>query len=588
MIPVQVARGWIGTNALRRMEGGPMEANLWMQWSRQAELDPDKDAIVHWVDDRPGFRWRRGELLREAARAAAWLKGQGVKAGDVCALIIRHDPRFYPLYLGVVRLGAIPAVLAYPNARIHPDKYVDGLVGMSHRSGLDWVLTEKALEPVVGSLVTRPDSTVKGILLPLEEAWPTRPEDILGPLEVDPGSPCLLQHSSGTTGLQKGVILSHAAVLGHVQAYGEAVALQATDRVVSWLPLYHDMGMIAAFHLSLAAGVPLVQMDPFQWVSAPGLLFEAISQERGTLTWLPNFAYNILADRVHDDDLAKLRLDGMRLFVNCSEPVRKESHERFLERFADAGILPEMLSSCYAMAETTFATTQTQPGALARVVRADREELARGRVVPALTSSSARDCVSSGRPIRGCELFVVGEDGRDLGPGQVGELAIRSEWMFDGYRNNPEETRRCLRSSRYHTGDYGFTLDGEWFVIGRKKDIIIVAGKNLYPEDVEDALLGVEGVLPGRVVAFGMEDAESGTEGVTVVAETEFLGEAERKALQRAIVKAGMAVDVTISKVFLVPPRWLIKSSAGKPSRKANKQRVLEELLSAKEAAHDF
>jgi len=565
-----------------------MEANLWMQWSRLAEQDPARDAIIHWVDDRADFRWRRDDLLREATQAAAWLKERGVKAGDVCALIIRHEPRFYPLYIGVVRLAAIPAVLAYPNARIHPDKYVDGLVGMSRRSGLDWVLTEQALEPVVGSLVSRPDSSVKGILLPLEGEWPVHPEDSLEPLEVDPRSPCLLQHSSGTTGLQKGVVLSHTAVLGHVQAYAEAVNLQPTDRVVSWLPLYHDMGMIAAFHLSLAAGIPLVQMDPFQWVSAPGLLFEAISREGGTLTWLPNFAYNILADRVHGDDLAAVRLDGMRLFVNCSEPVRSESHQRFLDHFAIAGARPSMLGACYAMAETTFAATQTEPGVPAKVLHVDRDQLARGRVVPAAANGSTRTCVSSGQPIRGCDLFVVGDDGAILGPGQVGELVIQSEWMFDGYRNNPEDTRQSLRSNQYFTGDYGFTLGGEWFVIGRKKDIIIVAGKNLYPEDVEDALLGVQGVLPGRVVAFGLDDGTTGTEEVAVVAETEFRGEKERKALKRAILMAGMAVDVTISKVFLVDPRWLIKSSAGKPSRKANKQRVLDELLTTPRETHDL
>jgi len=565
-----------------------MEASLWMQWSHLAGQDPAKDAIIHWVDDRPDFRWRRGELLREASRAAAWLQQSGVRAGDVCALIIRHHPRFYPLYLGVVRLGAIPAVLAYPNARIHPDKYVDGLVGMSRRSGLDWVLTEEGLVPLVGGLVSRPESSVRGILLPFEEDWPSDPKATLEPLDVDPGSPCLLQHSSGTTGLQKGVVLSHAAVLGHVQAYAEAVALEAADRVVSWLPLYHDMGMIAAFHLSLAAGVPLVQMDPFQWVAAPGLLFEAIAQEGGTLAWLPNFAYSILAGRVHDEELAAVRLDGMRLFINCSEPVRAESHQRFLERFRHAGARSGMLSACYAMAETTFAATQTSPGAQARVLHVDREELGRGRAVPVAPGPAARACVSSGRPIQGCELFVVGETGDDLGPGQVGELAVKSDWMFDGYRNNPEDTERSLRAGRYSTGDYGFTLDGEWFVIGRKKDIIIVAGKNLYPEDIEDALLGVAGVLPGRVVAFGLEDAASGTEAVAVVAETGLEGERERKQLTRAIVKAGMAVDVTIAKVFLVPPRWLIKSSAGKPSRKANRQRVLDELLAAREAAHDL
>jgi acyl-CoA synthetase (AMP-forming)/AMP-acid ligase II len=564
-----------------------MELNLWQQWARLAEQAPDREAICHWQEDRPEVRWRRAELLREATRAAAWLQSRGVRPGAVCALIIRHHPRFYPLYLGVVRLGAIPAVLAPPNARIHPDKYVDGLEGMSRRSGLDWVLTEGDLEPVVGALVSRPGSTVRGLLLPLEGDWPDGPEGSLALPPIDPAAPCLLQHSSGTTGLQKGVVLSHAAVLGHVRAYAEAIDLRPTDRVVSWLPLYHDMGLIAAFHLALALGVPLVQLDPFQWVLAPGLLFEAIAREAGTLAWMPNFAYNLLVDRVHDADLAGLRLDHLRLLINCSEPVRSDSHLRFLARFGAAGVRPGMLGACYAMAETTFAATQTAPGVPPREVRVDREALAQGRVVPD-SGPGARICVSSGRPLPGCRLELVAEDGSELGPGRVGEVVIQSPWLFDGYRGHPEATDRVLHGPRYRTGDTGFTLDGEWFIIGRNKDLLIVAGKNLYPEDIEDALLGVAGVLPGRVVAFGLDDAATGTEGVAVLAETGVQGGPARRALRLAIVQAGMAVDVTLIRVFLVPPRWLIKSSAGKPSRNANKQRILDAPRLAEEAAHDL
>jgi acyl-CoA synthetase (AMP-forming)/AMP-acid ligase II len=149
--------------------------------------------------------------------------------------------------------------------------------------------------------------------------------------------------------------------------------------------------------------------------------------------------------------------------------------------------------------------------------------------------------------------------------------------MFSEYRNNEEDTKLALRQGWYFTGDYGFTLEGEWFVVGRKKDIIVVAGKNLFPEDIEDAVSGVPGVLPGRVVAFGVDNEETGTEDVCIAAEVELQGETERKALQLAVQKAGMRIDITIARVYLVPPRWLIKSSAGKPSRKANRQRILDD-----------
>jgi acyl-CoA synthetase (AMP-forming)/AMP-acid ligase II len=556
-----------------------MKENLWDQWLHHAEAIPDQVAVVHWVDDRPTHRWTWRELLRQAEEAAGWLRSQGVGPGEVCALIIRHDPRFFPLYLGVVRLAAIPAVLAYPNNRIHPQKYVDGLLGMSRRSGLDWVLTEEALEPVVKDLVSRPGSSIRGVCLPLAQPWAGHGGQLPPWTGVDPQSPCLLQHSSGTTGLQKGVVLSHAAVLGHVEAYARAVALTPADRIVSWLPLYHDMGMIAAFHMPLAMGLTQVQMDPFQWVAAPGLLFEAIAQEKGTLAWLPNFAFNLLADRVHEEDVAHLRMDSMRLFINCSEPVRFDSHQRFLERFAAQGVRPEALSACYAMAETTFAATQTAPGRPPTVIHVDREALADGFVKVVEAGPAGRSCVSSGSPIQGVSVDALGDDGQPLSEGRVGELAIRSEWLFDGYRNKPEDTAKALRGGRYFTGDLGFALLGEWFIIGRKKDIIIVAGKNLYPEDIEDALLAVEGVLPGRAVAFGRLDPASGTEEVWVVAETAVEEEQARRTLRMAIRRAGMAIDATIAKVFLVPQRWLMKSSAGKPSRQANKQRALDEFF---------
>jgi fatty-acyl-CoA synthase len=481
--------------------------------------------------------------------------------------------------MAVASLGAIPAVLAYPNSRLHPDKFRAGLTGMSRQSGLDWVLTERELEEAIARLVAQPDGTVRGMLFPLE--WSeasTREGDGQPHLGSSPDAPCLLQHSSGTTGLQKAVVLSHRAVLEHVRRYGESIDIRPDDRVVSWLPLYHDMGLIAAFYLPLTLGLPVVQLDPFEWVAAPGLLLEAISKESATLSWLPNFAYNLMADRIRDDDLAEVRLDTIRMLINCSEPVRADSHEKFFQRFGRLGLRREALSACYAMAETTFAVTQSMPGAEAHQLTLDRDQLARNRVAPAEPASPARRCVSSGTPVSGTEIRIIDEAGVDLPDGRIGEIAIRSVSLFDGYRNNPRKTAEVLVGGWYLSGDYGFRHERELYVIGRKKDLLIVAGKNIYPEDIEDALAHVPGVLPGRVVAFGLEDMASGTEQVCVVAETAVDAPDEHRRLRLAVMRAGMDIDVTISRVYLAPPRWLIKSSAGKPSRQANKERAAAEL----------
>ena len=531
---------------------------------------------MHWVAGEPPFRWRWGALLDHSSRLSDCLSEAGLRAGHVCALIFRHHKYFYPIYLAVTALGAIPAVLAYPNNRLHPDKFRAGLEGMSRRSGLDWVLTEHELEDGIVPLLTRRGSTVRGILFPLDWAEDSnRGGSNWSHPRSSPDGPCLLQHSSGTTGLQKAVVLSHRAILEHVHRYGAAIDLRLGDKIVSWLPLYHDMGLIAAFYLPLTLGIPLIQLDPFEWVSAPLILLDAISKEAATLSWLPNFAYNLMADRIREDDVADIRLDTIRMFINCSEPVRADSHEKFYQRFRSLGLKREALAACYAMAETTFAVTQTAPGVEARQLVIDREQLARNHIAPAKSPTSVRRCVSSGAPISGCEIKIFDESGVDLSEDRVGEIGIRSASLFDGYRNNPQKTAEVLVDGWYLSGDYGFRHQDELYIIGRRKDMLIVAGKNIYPEDIEDALGRLAGVLPGRVVAFGLEDETSGTEQICVIAETALDRVLERRQLRFAIMRAGMEIDVTISRVYLAPPRWLIKSSAGKPSRQANKERAM-------------
>jgi acyl-CoA synthetase (AMP-forming)/AMP-acid ligase II len=554
---------------------------LWSKWIANAEKFPEKEAIVHWRAGEEPYRWTFSSLISSAINFSFLLNERGIKRGEVCALIIRHNPDFYPLYMALSNLGAIPAVLAYPNPRLHPDKFRQGIEGMSQRSGLDWILTEIALEPIIRPLVDKKGSTIKGLHFPLD--W----EKCLDPdtdfhnkiygihKNTKSTDPFLLQHSSGTTGLQKPVLLSHKAVLEHVRNYSRAIQLKEDDKVVSWLPLYHDMGLIAAFHLPLAFGITSIQIDPFEWVLVPSLLLEAITKEKSTVTWLPNFAYNMMADKILDEEIENISLESMRLFINCSEPIREESHSKFYSRFKPKGLRKNALSACYAMAETTYAVTQTEPGVNPVVLLAGRQEMSNGKIKITRIPESARACISSGKVIEGCQIKIVDEQGDELNDDKIGEIAIKSVSMFDGYRNYPEKTAEVLKEGWYYSGDYGFVHENEYYIIGRKKDIIIVAGNNIYPEDIEDAVSKVEGVIPGRAVAFGEEDPEIGSEQISVVAETNFFAPDDQKKLKLSIVKAGMEMDVSIRKIYLVPPRWLIKSSAGKPSRKANRERIL-------------
>jgi fatty-acyl-CoA synthase len=556
---------------------------MWGRWLMNAERQPSQDAIVHWLADGDPFRWTYAALVEAAEICAANLLENGIKPGEVCALIVRHDPRLYPLYLGCVRIGVIPAILAYPNARLHPDKFRQGLEGMSHRSGLDWILTERDLEPTIRPLignVGRTGSTIQGVQFPFEWDFHSRlgSEALARQSRIHDGisasDPLLLQHSSGTTGLQKPVLLSHTAVQEHISRYARTLKLNSQDKIVNWLPLYHDMGLIAAFHLPLALGIPTVQISPFEWVTFPSILLDAVSRELGTISWLPNFAFDMMATKVRDADLENIDLKSWRLIINCSEPIRDESHQKFRKRFHEFGLGETSISTCYAMAEATFAVTQSAPDSKPVVVCVNRAELAKGTASVGADESEGRLCVSSGSLIPGCDVRIVNDLGRDLPEGMVGEFAIRSVSLFDGYRNYPEKTAEVLRDGWYYSGDLGFKYGTDFFVIGRKKDIIIVAGNNIYPEDIESAIGTVSGVIPGRVVAFGEDDTKMGTECLCVMAETVIADASGQKQLRMDILKAGMAIDVSISSIYLVPPRFLIKSSSGKPSRQANKARA--------------
>jgi acyl-CoA synthetase (AMP-forming)/AMP-acid ligase II len=565
-----------------------IEANsktLWNRWEYFARTQPDKTAIVNWQTDGVSFRWNYKQLLKMADRYSARLKQIGVKKGDVCAIVIRHNSLFYPLYLGIAGIGALPAVLAYPNPRLHHEKFQKGLIGMSERSGLNWIFTERELERIIRPLIINRGKVNSGLLFPLD--WELKESVKLKELEelkqirnsIDENDPMLLQHSSGTTGLQKPIVLSHKAILEHVGNYGKAIQISSGDVVASWLPLYHDMGLIASFHLSLASGITTIQINPFEWVLAPSILLDVITAEKATLTWLPNFAYNLMADKIKKEEMEKASLESLRMAVNCSETIRAESHEKFYRKFKNYGLHQNTLGTMYAMAETTLSVTQSKPGKRSAEISVDKNALAQGYVNISDNQAKSKICVSSGKPINECQMKIVNERKEVVSGERVGEIIVKSASMFQGYRNYPEKTDEVFdRRGWFYTGDLGFVYDGELYVIGRIKDVIIVAGNNIYPEDIEDRLNKVENVIPGRVIAFGEEDELLGTEQVSVVAETKHDNEIQLKKLRMDIIEAGMSLNVNINGVYLVPPRWLIKSSSGKPSRRTNKQRIMDNI----------
>jgi acyl-CoA synthetase (AMP-forming)/AMP-acid ligase II len=528
---------------------------------------PDgRPAIVYVATDADPVTVTRADFHRTVRATAAALHDVGIRPGDL--VIIAHTQNLESIYLfwGCLLVGAVPSMFPTLTEKLDPDVYMGSMAELVRLSAVAAVLTTDEFAPALRAAVAAP---VFGTLPPGDGAAFT-------PRPPDPAAVAFLQHSSGTTGLQKGVALSHTAVLNQIAAYSEAIAPTGEDVVVSWLPLYHDMGLIAGFLLPLLQGVPLVLMSPFDWVRHPALLLRAIHDHRGTLCWLPNFAYNHCARRVRVRDSEGLSLASMRAFINCSEPVRHDSHALFRERFAANGVTDAMLGVSYAMAENVFAVTQTPPGRPATLDVIDGAALLSDDVArPAAPDSpTAQTRVSCGPPLPGTAVRVLAGDA-DLPDRTVGELAIRSDYLLSGYYRRPD-LQPFTPDGWFRTGDLGYVAEGEVYVIGRSKDLIINAGKNVYPQDIEAAVNEVPGVHAGRAVAFGVPDEREGTELIAVVAEVRTEDTAERQAISRAIrQEVARRSAVTVTFVELVGPKWLLKTSSGKIARGANREKWL-------------
>lgn len=530
-------------------------------------------AIIYLETEKTPIVITREIFRRQILDTAAGFAALGVRAGDL--IVIAHTQNLESIYAfwGALALRAVPSMFPTLTEKLDPSIYMRNMTELTRASGVSAVLTTDEFAPVL-----RPHLACK--VIGSSEMYGHSLPPILDSTVHKPDEVAFLQHSSGTTGLQKGVALSHAAVLNQISAYSEAIHLVESDVIVSWLPLYHDMGLIAGFLLPLIQGVPLVLMSPFDWVSHPALLLDAIHEHRGTLCWQPNFAYNHCARRIRARDIHGLSIASMRMFINCSEPVRHDSHQLFLERFAEYGARPEMLGVSYAMAENTFAVTQTFPARPPNLDVIDSIELETAGHARAVSPDfpTAQVRVSCGSAIPGTRIRIIDEMGLPVADRQVGEIAIQSDCLLTGYYNRPD-LNPFDNEGWYLTGDLGYLVAGDLFVAGRRKDLIINAGKNIYPADIEAIINNVPGVKAGRAVVFGVSDEREGTELLAAVVEVPNLNDEERHDVNRLIrMEVARQAMVTLSYVHLVGAKWLIKTSSGKISRGANREKWLAEM----------
>jgi acyl-CoA synthetase (AMP-forming)/AMP-acid ligase II len=494
---------------------------------------------------------------------AANFRAAGVVGGDTIFIMAGTGAKPVAAFLGAMLIGAVPSMMPPLSPRQDP-----GLYWQSHSHLIDHV------KPVL--ILAEGDTFLEGRkrlgrdLIDVEamnldvvyEGEPTRDDRI-----------AFLQHSSGTTAIKKGVPISHAAASLQLQLYGERIAVSPSDVVISWLPLYHDMGLVACFLLSLFFRLPLVLIDPFAWVLNPRSLLDAIASHHGTLAWMPNFAFNHIAHMVEGE---RFDLSSLRMLINCSEPCRPESMQRLQDVLAPSGIATEALKVCYAMAETVFAVSQQRPTEIPRIVEVDRRVLEEQGVV---VDGNDLRLVSAGTPLSGVQFRIVDESSADLPERRVGEILVAAPFLFSGYNGLPAETARKLAGGFYRTGDRGFVLDGEIYVIGRLDDVVIVNGRKLDANEVEHALAGVEGLHKGRAVAFPVWAAQTGSHGLAVIFEADVSEVAVHQELATRIrerVYGNFAIAPSI--VEARPPGWIVKTTSGKISRLQNKKKFLAEV----------
>ena len=511
------------------------------------------------------------DLDRAARSVAQALTAHGVTPGKTVAIMLPTSQEYLATFAGIVLTGSVPVPI-YPPAR--PSQLEDHL--RRHTRILDAARAE--------FLVTVPEARMPARLL---RSHVQSLRDVLTPAElqgdpdafvdpvIDPNDTAFVQFTSGSTGQPKGVVLTHQNIIANIRAMGIAIDASSTDVFVSWLPLYHDMGLIGAWLGSLYFAMQAVLMSPLTFLARPQRWLWAIHNHRATISAAPNFAYELCLSKVADSAVEGLDLSTWRRAFNGAEPVSPGTVRRFCERFASYGFRQQAMAPVYGLAEAAvgLAFPPLESGAV--IDRIDRDTFVRGgRAEPAAPDDpNALEFVACGRPLHGYDVRVVGPTGTEAGEREEGRLEFRGPSATTGYLGNPVATAALFDGDWLDSGDLAYVAGADIFLTGRIKDVIIRGGRNIYPHEVEEAVGDIEGVRKGCVAVFGTADSTEGTEKLVVMAETRETGATAHEQMRAAIDTAindvlGMPAD----DVVLVPPRTVLKTSSGKIRRAASRE----------------
>lgn len=595
-------------------EGVPMAETLLDVLRHRARTDAARPHLFFYDGDTQRDPVTFGSLYEKASSVAHALAGRGIAPGDRVALMLPTSLEFFYCFAGILLAGAVPVPIYPPFRADRIAEYAARQTAILASAGVRLLITfERAAS--VARLLAPKVPTLTGVVeaaqLVAEKIEPLSP----GVLPVAPAvrrgdDLAFLQYTSGSTGDPKGVMLTHANLLANIRAIGHSLGIRSDDVGTSWLPLYHDMGLIGAWMVPLYFGLPLVVLSPLDFLTRPARWLRIIHRHRGTLAAAPNFAYELCARKIADSEIEGLDLSSWRAALNGAETVQPETIERFAKRFAPYGFRPEAMLPVYGLAETALALAVPPVGRVPRVDTVERETFEReGRAVPVAVivespsesngqshAANAMRFVSVGPPVLGHEVRIVTAAGGDAGERKEGTVWFRGPSATRGYYNNPAATaglfpegiKNPANKNWLDSGDRAYWAEGELFITGRAKDIIIKAGRNLYPHEVETLAARVEGVRKGCVVAFGAADAgaragtatSTGTERLVVAAEVRdpslLRDPARRNALAQAIsqeVSAGLSIPP--DNIELLAPGSIPKTSSGKLRRSETKRLYL-------------
>jgi 1-acyl-sn-glycerol-3-phosphate acyltransferase len=543
---------------------------------------PDRLHVTVLEDERTVIgRWTYGELAKASRAIAGGLIERDIMPGDRVALMLPTGPDFFSTFFGVLYAGAIPVPIYPPMQRAQIEQYARQQAGILRNAGVRMLVTVPEglrLGSLLRGLVPTLTCTESAASLS------TNTSEIPLPQQAAGSATALIQYTSGSTGDPKGVVLSHLNLLANIRAIGRAIAASSTDVMVSWLPLYHDMGLIGAWLGCLYYGAPLYAMSPLAFLARPQTWLWAIHRYRGTISAAPNFAFELCLNKIEDSDLKGLELSSLRVVANGAEPVSVDTLRRFMHRFADYGFRLDAMAPVYGLAENAVAVTLPPPGRLPIIDRINRQALStRGIAEPAHSDNfHAIELVACGHPIPDHEVRIVDSVGREVGERQEGRVEFRGPSATSGYFENPVKTRELFHDGWLDTGDRGYMAGGDLFITGRIKDIIIRAGQHIAPHEIEEAVGAIPGLRKTGVAAFGVTDQASGTERVVVLAETEERDPSVQTNLRlRAQEVATHIVGGLPDEVVLVQPGTVPKTASGKIRRAAARDLYLGKNFTA-------